>query len=268
MISDFIEQAKVNYNLTAKENEETKLQIETEDKTEVIDNKGENIFADDVTAEIDNVTSPEEKKAENKSEKKENKNSDNIEKRLKDTQKTYQKEHQELLKLKKELEELKRSRESINQVDIDDSDDDLFSDTDVKDKLYKKEQVINEKAWMMMEDMIKPDLEDYDKIVYDFFEPALRTDSALRDEFLKLGKNPKVAYQLGKRVMKTKQLLENPDTYLEELVEKRLQNLLQKNNNSEIRKTLSNVNSASKQSAKEFTPDDYTLDNALKRFRR
>jgi len=252
-------------------------EIKVEEQMQEVTDDGENKVNEPVTEEpekeevsADKEVSDDGKVEEPEAEKEtaESKETD-WEKRFKDTQATYQKEHQKLLELEKKLEELENKKELTPEESK------LLNDDKVKELIEKTRQETAQLNWEKFENFFKDGKDDYDTVVYEVFEPEVRRNPALMEEFKAAGGTPKAAYELGQKVKLQQEILSDPAGYKNKLMQEVMEMLKKEGatgnkvnataEDSEVKQekvqTLSDINSQA--STNTVKNEDYTLDNVL-----
>lgn len=143
---------------------------------------------------------------------------DTLDKRLRDTQAAFTRSQQELAELKK--------RPTETQAD-DPERKWLGGDEEVKQRLETLEKQVADarKAeaaarWEAAEATEKTKHDDWDKVVYEVFEPAVAADDKLRQEFVAAGGTPEAAYRLGRKLALRREIEADPEAYEAKLLER------------------------------------------------
>ena len=171
----------------------------------------------------------------------------NLNKRLHDTQKAYHERSERAADLQKRLEAL----ENRKSPDSDGDEDDWFSEDDKKEVDALKQELTSLKedneafeaqrqeiqqqanlaAWHQAAAGVRKAHPDFDKVVYEDFEPLLDEktgDARIRSLYLQWqDKSPEGVYKLAKQLPILLEVLDNPDTWQE-----KVQSLQQTINNS------------------------------------
>lgn len=154
---------------------------------------------------------------------------DTLEKRFKDTQ-------AELTRKAQALAELEKAREAKPKRIADD--DDWFDDDDkgkpkpeaeltaeikaMREEVAEMRRQRNLDRWDTEEAKFKAGKPDYEKVVYEVLEPAMKDDTALREEFVKAGGTPEAAYRLGAQLRERQEFLKDPEAYKKRVAEEAL----------------------------------------------